>query len=212
MIFINKRNIPSAFFKIKQAYTNYDELHEKEKTDLKKILIEEQGGLCAYCMSRIELQGATIEHYIPRNGPNGNMSLSLDYRNLFAVCKRTRQKREKEKTCDDRKGDQLLKINPSCESDIRQIKYKMDGTIFSDCQDFNKDLNCTLNLNEPTLQGNRKEAISAVIRELSRRKSGEWNIRYIEKYLSKYSTDSQKREYVGAIIFILQKKLNHLKK
>ena len=85
MIFINKRNIPSVFFKMKQAYANYDELHEKEKTDLKKILIEEQGGLCAYCMSRIELQGATIEHYIPRNGPNGNMSLSLDYRNLFAI-------------------------------------------------------------------------------------------------------------------------------
>ena len=161
-------------------------------------------------MSRIELETSTIEHYIPRNGPNGNMAFSLDYQNLFAVCMRTRLKKEKEKTCDDKKGDQLLKINPSCESDIKQIKYKMDGIIFSDCQEFNDDLNCILNLNEPILRGNRKAAIKAVIAELSKRKSGKWNARYIEKYLNKYSTDSQKREYVGAIIYFLKEKLHRL--
>lgn len=87
---VKKQRIPTIFGQIKSRRADYDELVSSEKDEIKKILLEEQGYKCAYCMSNISMSNSTIEHYIPRKGTNGDMSLSLDYRNLFAVCDTTR--------------------------------------------------------------------------------------------------------------------------
>ena len=207
MIFINKSRTPVIFSDIKRKYHDYDELHEEDKIMMKSILLQEQGNICAYCMTRIQADTSTIEHYIPRHGQNGDMSLSLEYRNLFAVCRRTRGEKAKNKTCDDRKGDRLISINPSRDSDIEQIRYKTDGTIYSDNASFNQDLDNTLNLNDATLKSNRKAAVDAVLLQLSKRKKGSWNKEYIQKVLDTYQSANPKTEYVGIIIYRLQKKL-----
>lgn len=207
MIFIDKKNTPTVFTETKRKCPSYDMLHREDKNLLKEVLIKEQGGICAYCMSRIDMDTSTIEHYIPQHGSNGDISLSMDYQNMFAVCKRTRFQKEKDKTCDDKKKENLITIDPRRRSDIDQIKYSMNGRIYSERGDFNSDLNNTLNLNQATLINNRKAAIEAVLYELTSQKSGKWNSKILQKRIEKYNNDYPKREYYGAIIYFLNKRL-----
>ena len=112
-------------------------------------LVDEQRGLCVYCTRRIaghmterlplsRILGpddmdrpvdAHVEHYVPRHpGPwytgKGRTSadaLSLDYRNLFAVCN------GQGGTCDKSRGNQRLRVDPRDPSDIRTISYTVGG-------------------------------------------------------------------------------------
>lgn len=210
MVFIDKTNIPAVFTETKRRCPTYDMLHEEDKNPLKEVLINEQGGVCAYCMSRIKMSNSTIEHFIPQHGPNGDISLSMDYRNMFAVCTQTRCQKEQNKTCDDKKEDSLITINPSHRSDIDQIKYSSSGKIYSERKDFDSDLNNTLNLNQATLINNRKAAIEKVICEISSKKNGKWTSRTLQNRIDKYNNEYPKRPYYGAIIYFLKKRLKRV--
>ena len=51
---------------------------------LKNALLKEQGYLCAYCMKKISLQEAQVEHFLPQaTYPEED----LKYMNMLAVCK-----------------------------------------------------------------------------------------------------------------------------
>ena len=50
-------------------------------------------------------------------------------------------------TCDAHRGNTELTINPFDETSVRKIKYKANGSIYSDDEDINKDVTETLNLN-----------------------------------------------------------------
>ena len=97
-------------------------------------LVDEQRGLCVYCTRRIaghmterlplsRILGpddmdrpvdAHVEHYVPRppgpwytgKGRTSADALSLDYRNLFAVCN------GQGGTCDKSRGNQRLRVDP----------------------------------------------------------------------------------------------------
>ena len=146
---VKKQRVPTVFGQIRSRRSDYDELLSSEKDVIKKILLEEQGYKCAYCMSKISMSNSTIEHYIPRNGINGDMPLSLDYRNLFAVCDTTRRCPKEEQTCDVKKGDKLLHIDPRLQEHIDTIYYDRSGYIrssFSSGTDnLDDDLNQILN-------------------------------------------------------------------
>ena len=60
---------------------------------LKENLIKEQGKICCYCMGRIDMDTAHIEHFWPK-GVSQYADRDLDYNNLFACCegKRVTQK------------------------------------------------------------------------------------------------------------------------
>ena len=91
--------------------------------------------------------------------------------------------------------------------EYRADQYKTDGTIYSDQPTFENDLNDILNLNEVTLWSNRRAAVEEVLRQLHKRKSGTWNKEYLRKILNTYATVCPKKEYVGAIIYRLRKRL-----
>lgn len=207
MLYIDKSRTPAIFAEVKRTVANYDELHENDKTPLKRVLIAEQGALCAYCMNRINESTSTIEHYIPRHGEHGDMSLSLEYSNLFAVCNYTRNAPKKDKTCDDARGDTLLTVDPRRKADIEKLRYKLDGTILSDDAAIDHDLNETLNLNITVLRNNRKAAMDSAMKKLCKQKPGHWDKKFLEKQLQKYSTQNPKTPYLGAILFLLYKKL-----
>lgn len=210
MIFIKKGNVPNIFSDTKRKYENYDNLRESSKNVLKEYLIKEQGGLCAYCMTRINLNNSTIEHYIPRNGINGDMSKSLDYDNLFAVCMNERNSGEKSRHCDVSKGDNLITIDPRKESDILQIKYKRDGEIYSDNGDFENDLNNTLNLNVTTLRKNRRSALDSALKSMARINKNTWKEEYVKKHLKALEQRAEKTEYIGIIVYELSKRLKRI--
>lgn len=117
------------------------------KIELKKSLLEEQGYLCAYCMSAINSTNMKVEHYVSRSKIN-----DLVYSNLLAVCKgnsgRAGEKRKEEDlTCDSQKGDKTLVLDPQNQSHIQTIKYNTNGTIYSENEGYNFEINNTLNLN-----------------------------------------------------------------
>ena len=82
MIHIQKGTPPNKFqeFKHQNPQAHFDDMPPDIKSTLRQSLLEEQGYLCAYCMSKIR-DKVKIEHYEPRNTQN-----ELDYSNLLAVC------------------------------------------------------------------------------------------------------------------------------
>lgn len=207
MVHIKKTDVPAVFSDNQKKYKTYDALNDSEiKSKLKEILIKEQGGICAYCMVGIDLEKSTIEHYIPRNGINGNQSLSLDYNNMLAVCSNSRGENKANQHCDVSKGDRLLNIDPRNEQHIAQIGYKSDGEIYSDVSEFDDDLNNVLHLNLPTLKNNRKSALNAALGILAAKGNSKENLQWAIEYYSKNTVP-----FIGIIRWTLdnrQKKIN----
>lgn len=204
MIKINKGKIPPKFYEIKSDCNNYDELHSDQKEILKLILINEQHNRCAYCNCKISMESATIEHYIPRHGTNGDASKSLDYNNLFAVCNTTRNYSLDKQTCDVKKGDQLLSIDPRIQTHIDTIKYDKRGKIGSDNNVYDDDINIKLNLNSQTLIRNRYSAYYSLILSMQKKKPGRWTKEYVQRTLNRFMEEDNSTPYVGFLIYQLQ--------
>jgi uncharacterized protein (TIGR02646 family) len=96
MIYIEKqREVPAEFRDAVQGLSSYEDLPRDEKTTVIKILLEEQGGLCAFCEQKSDAFGPTIEHFLPQSVfPH----LQLDYHNLCIICNK----------CNNLKGAQLI--------------------------------------------------------------------------------------------------------
>lgn len=139
-----------------------------DKTEIRKQLLVEQKYLCAYCMCRIRNdKDLKIEHYRARNEEN-----EMDYHNLLAVyngnqkLKGTHNKGDSRRfTCDTKKGNKPLHLNPQDRLDMETIYYDNSGVIYSRNTTYNEDLNKILNLNDQygTLVSNRKTALKPII-------------------------------------------------
>jgi len=82
MKYIKKQSEPLSLKQFRAIPgANYDDYMEKD--ELRQALGEEQGFICCYCMQRIKLETMHIEHWKPRSL---YPALSLDYKNLLAVC------------------------------------------------------------------------------------------------------------------------------
>ena len=171
-------------------------------------LLEEQGHLCAYCMCKIPDKSgkARIEHIIPQSK---EPDAALDYRNMLAVCYGNDASVIPEfKTCDARRGNRDLSLNPLNQSTLTSIKYKNDGRIFSDNEEVNKELNDILNLNcqARLLSSSRKQALDAMIGFIHKRKKNGSIKLLCERLLSKYQEYKiYKEPYVGILIYWLHR-------
>lgn len=181
------------------------------KLDIRKSLLDEQGYLCAYCMKRIDERNMTIEHYNAQSKISSKEA--LNYNMMLAVCLGGRGETFCNQTCDAHKGNTKLTVNPLSESSINLIKYKQDGTIYSDDPDINNDLNNTLNLNcgQSNLKENRKSVLDALKRYLSKMQSnGTWKKQFLEKIKNKYETKNSNgkyEEYCGIVIYYLSNRI-----
>lgn len=146
----------------------YEEYPEKQ--DLRNALVQEQRGLCCYCMGRIRAEpGAMkIEHWRPRRRFPED---ALRYRNLLAACCGGEGEPKSGQHCDTRKGDTEIRWNPAEPSHRieERVRYGATGRISSDDEDFDRDLNETLNLNLPRLVNGRKGRLDAVVAGFRRR-------------------------------------------
>lgn len=181
----------------------YSYAYQYKYTLLKQALLNEQHYLCAYCMQRISFDSMTIEHWACQdNYP----SLQLDYKNLLAVCA---GKCGKDKHCDKQKDNQDICFNPANSQHHCQLKigYRTkNGKIFSEHEEFNKQLNETLNLNLLLLMNNRKACLDAEVEALNKKKSSnKWPKEFLQEQLVKYQSSSI--PYKGIIIWFLEKRL-----
>jgi uncharacterized protein (TIGR02646 family) len=82
----NLKNEPKSLRLHRQkSVSNYDNYAEKD--DLRRALLEEQGYLCCYCMSRIQTptqDKMKIEHF---QSQHEFPELQLNFNNLLASCK-----------------------------------------------------------------------------------------------------------------------------
>jgi uncharacterized protein (TIGR02646 family) len=141
-------------------------------TGLRKILLDDQGYICAYCMKRIPHshtdKGVTsdkmkVEHFVAQTTVISiQQKLDITYTNMFACCMGNQGKSEKYETCDTRKGENELTITPLNIAHIRTLKYAPDGSIHSTNDTFEVEINNILNLNEDNLKRQR-EAIYKLI-------------------------------------------------
>ena len=89
----------------KGDFSTDDSLGIQRRKDLRQQLVIEQGGICCYCMGRIDNTSAHIEHFWPK-GIRQYQHLDLDYNNLFASCEGMR--------LFDENANMLLKTDEFC--------------------------------------------------------------------------------------------------
>ena len=98
---ITKGPEPKSFTRHRrQSNANYGNYAEKH--GLRDVLIEEQGGLCCYCMRRISVPNMKIEHWAcQQRYPHKQ----LEYQNLLAACDGGEGAAKHLQHCDTRSGD-----------------------------------------------------------------------------------------------------------
>lgn len=226
MIEIKKQSPPPDLLTLQQSAIknglNDDDAYSTLKGALKKqvlhSLIDEQGGICAYCMRRIPdtrsvapISSATIEHMVARHNTAGvNAGLGLDYNNFLAVCSGNRAKKGTRKqcdlTCDAARGNATLTIDPTQPQTLATIFYHSDGRMDATDQTIRDDIVNILNLNCVTanLVGERKAALDALQSQIVAI-SADSRLNACKRVLSKMqSVTSNKPEYVGILIWWLQ--------
>ena len=214
MIEIKKGKEPPELIAYRKTeYATYGNMPKEVHDAVLKSLIQEQGNLCAYCMCRIPQEkkkpSATIEHWNPQSKTSNNTA--LDYRNMLAVCSGNRGCRsKKDMTCDAKRGNTSLTVNPLNASTLSSISYKSDGTIFSPNLNINSDLDITLNLNCSCvgLVENRLRALQTMLRELKKKHPKGDITLTCSRMLEKYQSQTPKTPYLGILMWWLQKHMS----
>lgn len=209
MLYIKKYKPPNSFVHyVKQPNVHFDDMDTEVKQELRLSLLLEQGWLCAYCMKRLSFDGndVKIEHYEPRNTEN-----ELKYENLLAVCKGGEGSVPERQTCDTRKGNQVLNINPQRRQDIDTVSYTSNGDILSSDNVFQADFDDILNLNDRHgyLVKNRRQALISFQKEIYKKLHGKHaSADFWQNCLLKYEKCDRgvKVPYLGIILWYIRKK------
>ena len=229
---------PKALEELKNSAKNenlsgkeaYEKLGNPLKSEARESLMKEQGHLCAYCMRRIPDQRITphdvdlsdiyIEHVKSRSDNSIPGYMALEYNNLLAVCSgnekapETNGRRKKRfLTCDKKRGNAELTINPLDAKTIETIYYSANGEILSTDEKISKDINIFLNLNcnsdAVTLPQNRKEVLDEV--QYAVTTSGKDILDSCREHLKIFEEETDpKTPYIGIAIWWLKSTINEL--
>ena len=153
---------PSLTAHRKVPDSDYDNYRDKDA--LRRALATEQRGLCCYCMGRIRsgVNEMKIEHWRCQARYRDER---LSYRNLLGACLGNEGQPARSQHCDTKKGDDDLLWNPADPAHAieERVQYDDDGTISSNDETFDTQLNQILNLNLAFLKNNRKSVLNAVL-------------------------------------------------
>ena len=213
MVNIQKSNAPQSLSQYRrEAVSQYGtELTQgnifndlPQKGESRTAIIQEQGYLCAYCMTRIidSPLDTKVDHC---HSQDGFPSEKLDYKNLLLCCNGNEGEKAQNQHCDTRKGGLSFSFNPSDpQNDMSGlIKYRSDGSIYSENNVLNSEINNILNLNYPRLKMNRKSILLAFEIVLNsrpgNRSSGEIR-NLIDKYKTK-NVDGELSPYYGVALY-----------
>lgn len=208
MIHIKKNREPQELgqYCARGTGTSFDAMDLEVKVALRQSLLDEQGHLCAYCMRRLKsAQDVKIEHYRARTPEN-----ELQYDNLLAVCHGNEGNIPSQQTCDTKKGNRELHVNPLRLHDMELIYYTTSGEVHSSDPQADEDLDKVLNLNNPMgyLIPNRKAALQSIMKKLSelpRRREADTLLRRLDE---KYNAPSAYlTPYIGIIRWYIAKRL-----
>lgn len=221
MLEIKKRNEPRELLQYRrQSFAAYADMPSEVKKKVMESLLSEQGHLCAYCMGRIDggtgKRRATIEQCIPQSVTDEHQR--LNYRNMLAVCWGNRDARlNEDKSCDAKRGSlpenqqHMKRINVFDGGTLTEIRYSADGTIFSENEAVDEDLNIRLNLNceARRLKDCRLQALRAVHTHIREKYPGRTVSKEVfRNLLEEFEKRSENRKpYSGIIIAWLRTKV-----
>ena len=239
MILIKKLPAPSEVETLKEEAEKlglsdkeaYDRLRNPLKSKVREALMQEQGHLCAYCMRRIpderimetdnDLSDVYIEHWQARSSTkNTSENKGLDYKNMLAVCsgnEKAPEARGKHKrkyfTCDKKRENASLKVNPLDVVILETIYYLSDGRMKSTDKDIDDDIHIRLNLNcsteAVTLPQNRKAVLDAIQAEIITMEGDLYqNCRDLLHIWE--SETNPKTPYIGIAIWWLKEQIKYL--
>jgi uncharacterized protein (TIGR02646 family) len=206
---ISKGKEPRAWQKHRcTPHANFDN-DTAAKQKLRESLVNEQRGLCCYCMQRIRAEGAEmkVEHWACFDlYPN----LRMTYTNFLGACQGNEGRRLAEQYCDTRKGDNSLSRNPSVLAHNVEgvIKYLANGRIESSDANFDLEINNVLNLNFAVLVNLRKGVLDALKASMS--KPGSWDAPALRKKISDWrgiGSSGELRPFCQVVVYYLEKKL-----
>lgn len=217
MVAIKKETPPRSLVEFQQREgASYDSA-DFPRDDVYDALLQEQGGLCAYCMARINIKTIQIEHWIPQKGEHyadqytqeDCDELAIDYRNMLGVCPGGEGRAYKYTTCDEHRKNPRIMIDPRQQWMVDSLQYRRDGTITSTDKDIVHDITVTLNLNEATLIANRQRAWEACKQIMQKqRKTGTWTKAMISKQIARYegrNESGNRLPYAGFVLYWLKK-------
>lgn len=215
MIKITKGHEPGGWTSIRK--TPGMTFEDAPKDELRLSLMNEQGGLCAYCMRRVsftpgETTTTRIEHVKPRalSRAEGKNEETMLYSNMVLCCDGDIDG-SGNYHCDRSKEDDTISFNPFDKNVIDTISYSSkDGAIKSSNPDYDKDLNEILNLNHPRLEANRLAVLKGLIIEIGKKKWKKKDIQDKLDYYSSRTSDGMLHAYCGVIRWFLNRKLRQL--
>lgn len=184
------------------------------KDDLRFSLWKEQGGLCGYCMRRINFTpGFTtdtrIEHIKPRkiSMAEGKPEETFSYGNMILCCNGDIDGNNNFH-CDRSKKDKEICFTPFDKAVIDTLSYSSkDGSIKSSDSSIDNDIKNILNLNHPRLAANRLAVIKGLIKVMG---NGTWKKRDLQHkilYYSSRNAEGHLKVYCGVVLWYLNKKL-----
>lgn len=193
------------------------------KIDIRLALLNEQGYICAYCNQRIK-EGydnngqpfTSIEHYKAQTDDKIGDELKLNYLNMLGVCNGNKGNPKHLQHCDKSRGNVELFINPIQKDCEQFIKYENDGTIYSDDERVDNDLDNILNLNNDRFIKGRKAVMDIAVKEMNRKykkKKGQtWSKRDLKTEIKYWEKRVEKKHhpFCQVAIFYLNKKLSRL--
>jgi uncharacterized protein (TIGR02646 family) len=208
---IIKRQEPDSLVNHRaSANSSYDNYAGKD--DLRKSLVEEQYGLCCYCMSRIrpDENEMKIEHWRSRSN---HPELALHYSNLLGACTGNKGSIPKFQHCDTIKGDRDLVYNPANPDHRIETRFVFlgDGEIRATDSDMNDDL-AILQLNSvKKLKTNRKAVIDNFKQYLGKC-GGEPKAKDLDELEAAWTkeTNGCRPEFYPVVLYFIRKKRRQL--
>lgn len=188
----------------------------QDKRAVRDALMRDQGFLCCYCMRRIEpgKHQVRIEHH---QSQSSAPERDLDWDNMLAACSGARKLRGRakddaaarkvprsEQTCDNRKGDEAITINP-LDASVDAVRYLNDGRIQHPIAQLQADIDERLNLNVDFLVDDRLAARDELIERL-RRELGPartWTDMSLRRYLDARRQSPRLPRYFGYLETLL---------
>lgn len=213
---IHKQTPPHRFTQYAQsAGATYAGMPSDIKELLRRALVDEQGGICAFCMGRIEndCHSVRIAHCQSQSPNRVSLpNLALAYTNLVASC--TGGEGTADEHCDKSQGANNLLINPADTShDWDNIfRYTQQGRIECDDSQWQQELDDVLRLNCDTVTRWRRAAWDGIVRQMISRNTGAWSEASIRQQIQNHLARQvgKFQPFCMIIVYLLRKRLGEV--
>lgn len=184
------------------------------KDEIRGALLRDQLAICCYCMRRISAESRPhpkgphlpsvvqmkIEHWHPQSEPP---DLQLAWTNLLGACLGGEGSARSDQTCDTRKGEDRITLNPLNPGHVATLRCSGEGKISSTDPRLQEDIDSRLGLNTEILVQERRAHLERALRRLeAMNPGGSYSIRSLRALIEE--AESPREGRLGALAGVLR--------